>query len=117
MTGLVFLIKLELFRTRKFIDPVFTKTSPKRSFSVIENERFGLVFANTGSIIRAQPTGFICWEVQNRAKTLEKHTFLQKPSFTKVQKFKKRTLVFTIYLGWAVDGNTAHAESWVFSPL
>jgi hypothetical protein len=27
----------------EFIDPVFTKTSPKRSFSVIENERFGLV--------------------------------------------------------------------------
>ncbi len=34
-----------------FIDPVFTKTSPKRSFSVIQNERFGLVFAKTGSII------------------------------------------------------------------
>ena len=25
----------------EFIDPVFAKTSPKRSFSVIENERFG----------------------------------------------------------------------------
>jgi hypothetical protein len=35
----------------EFIDPVFTKTSPKRSFSVIQNERFGLVFAKTGSII------------------------------------------------------------------
>jgi hypothetical protein len=35
----------------EFIDPVFAKTSPKRSFSVIENERFGLVFAKTGSII------------------------------------------------------------------
>jgi hypothetical protein len=35
----------------KFIDPVFAKkTSSKRSFSVIENERFGLVFAKTGSI-------------------------------------------------------------------
>jgi hypothetical protein len=34
----------------KFIDPVFTKTSPKQSFSVIENENFGLVFAKTGSI-------------------------------------------------------------------
>jgi len=36
----------------EFIDPVFTKTSPKRSFSVIENEneRFGLVFAKTWSI-------------------------------------------------------------------
>ncbi len=35
----------------EFIDPVFAKASPKRSFSVIENERFGLVFAKTGSII------------------------------------------------------------------
>ncbi len=34
----------------EFIDPVFTKTSPIRSFSVIQNERFGLVFAKTGSI-------------------------------------------------------------------
>jgi hypothetical protein len=37
----------------EFIDQVFTKRSPKRSFSVIQNERFGLVFANTGSIISA----------------------------------------------------------------
>ena len=35
----------------EFIDPVFPKTSPKRSFSVIQNERFGLVFAKAGSII------------------------------------------------------------------
>ncbi len=34
----------------EFIDPVFAKTSPKRSFLVIENKRFGLVFAETGSI-------------------------------------------------------------------
>ncbi len=34
----------------EFIDPVFVKTSPKCSFSVMENERFGLVFTKTGSI-------------------------------------------------------------------
>ncbi len=34
----------------EFIDPVFTKTSRKRWFLVIENERFGLVFTKTGSI-------------------------------------------------------------------
>jgi hypothetical protein len=33
----------------EIIDPVFAKTSLKRSFSVIENELFGLVFAKTGS--------------------------------------------------------------------
>jgi hypothetical protein len=31
----------------EFIDPVFSKTS---SFSMIENERFGLVFVKTGSL-------------------------------------------------------------------
>ncbi len=35
----------------EFIDPVFVKTSPKRSFSVVQNERFELVFVKTGSII------------------------------------------------------------------
>jgi hypothetical protein len=35
----------------ELIDPVLAKISPKRSFSLTENERFGLVFANTGSII------------------------------------------------------------------
>ncbi len=34
----------------EFIDPVFAKTRPKRSFSVIDNERFGLLVAKTGSI-------------------------------------------------------------------
>jgi hypothetical protein len=35
---------LSLERTvPEFTDPVFAKTSPKRSFSIIENERFGLL--------------------------------------------------------------------------
>jgi hypothetical protein len=34
----------------EFTDPVFAKTSPKRSFLVIEYERFLLVFAKTRSI-------------------------------------------------------------------
>jgi hypothetical protein len=38
------------FYSARIYDPVFAKTSPRRSFSVIENERFGLVFAKTGSI-------------------------------------------------------------------
>jgi hypothetical protein len=32
----------------EFIDSVFGKTSPKRSFSVMQNERIGLVFLETG---------------------------------------------------------------------
>ncbi len=35
----------------EFIDPRFRENKPKRSYSVIENERFGLVFAKTVSII------------------------------------------------------------------
>ena len=35
----------------EFIDPVFMKASRKRSFSITENEHFGLVFTKTGSII------------------------------------------------------------------
>jgi hypothetical protein len=31
----------------EIIDPVFVKTIPKRSFSMTEYERFGLVFTNT----------------------------------------------------------------------
>jgi hypothetical protein len=34
----------------EIIDPVLAKTSPKRSFCKTENERFGLIFAKTGSI-------------------------------------------------------------------
>ncbi len=34
----------------EIIDPVFAKTSRKRSFCMTENERFGLVFRKTGSI-------------------------------------------------------------------
>ncbi len=34
----------------EFIDPVFAKTSPKRSLSMSDNVHFGLVFAKTGSI-------------------------------------------------------------------
>ncbi len=35
----------------EFIDPVFTKTSPKRSFSLNRKQAFWLVSAKTGSII------------------------------------------------------------------
>jgi hypothetical protein len=43
----------------EFIDPVFAKTSTKRSFSVIEYERFRLVFAKTGSINSGTVAEFI----------------------------------------------------------
>jgi hypothetical protein len=44
----------------EFIDPVFTKTSLKCLFSAIQNERFGLVFTKTGSIISG--TGLLKFE-------------------------------------------------------
>ncbi len=42
----------------EFKDPVFTKTSPKRSFSLNRKRAYWLVFAKTGSIISG--TGRIC---------------------------------------------------------
>jgi hypothetical protein len=53
----------------EFIDPVFTKTSPKRSFSVIQNERFGLVFAKTGSILSG--TGDLYFQIRTSVMVLE----------------------------------------------
>jgi hypothetical protein len=46
-------VKSFLFRNTvpEFIDPVFTKTSPKRSFSLNRKRAFWLVFTKTGSII------------------------------------------------------------------
>ncbi len=55
----IFSIFNEKWRTvPKFIDPVLAKTSPKRSFSIIGNERFGLVFAKTGSVNSGTGTFF-----------------------------------------------------------
>jgi hypothetical protein len=54
----------------EFIDPVFTKTSPKRSFSLNRKRAFWLVFAKTGSIISG--TGHnspVLW-IRIRKKTL-----------------------------------------------
>jgi hypothetical protein len=39
--------KADLGPVPEIIDPVFAKTIPKRSFSVTEYERFGLVFTKT----------------------------------------------------------------------
>jgi hypothetical protein len=57
----------------EFIDPVFVKTSPKRLFSIIENERIGLAFKKTGSIISGTNYVFgtdpdrnrVTWETPN----------------------------------------------------
>ncbi len=53
--------KHEISPVPEFIDPVFTKTSLKRSFSVIQNERFGLVFAKSGSIVLGTGLVFFCY--------------------------------------------------------
>ncbi len=53
-----YFLRIHILPVPEFIDTVFVKTSPKRSFSVIQNERFGLVFVKTGSIISG--TGHFC---------------------------------------------------------
>ncbi len=67
----------------EFIDPEFTKTSPKRSFSISENERFGLVFAKTGSINSGtEEVGglevFLCSADQNFGHGLKIQTLINK---------------------------------------
>jgi hypothetical protein len=44
----------------EFIDPVFMTTRAKRSFSISDNEHFGLVFTKTGSINSG--TGELGWK-------------------------------------------------------
>jgi hypothetical protein len=56
---------LMLLSVPEFIDPVFTKTSPKRSFSLNRKRAFWLVFAKTGSII----SGTVAWGKVIREKT------------------------------------------------
>ncbi len=58
----------------EFIDPVFTKTSPKRSFSLNKKRAFWLVFAKTGSIISGTgidsneplPPAYVAWWARAR---------------------------------------------------
>ncbi len=53
----------------EFLDPVFAKTSPKRAFLVIENERFGHVFARTGFINSGTAESLLCSVVFTRIYT------------------------------------------------
>jgi hypothetical protein len=52
----------------EFIDPVFAKTHPKRSFSIIEHERLRLLFAKTGSINSGTDMGKMSIAVQETRK-------------------------------------------------
>jgi hypothetical protein len=54
----------------EIIDPVFAKTNPKRSFCMTENERFGLVFAKTGSINSG--TALCVSEAKEKVKVAQK---------------------------------------------
>jgi hypothetical protein len=61
----------------EFIDPVFTKTSPKRSFSLNRKRAFWLVFVKTGSIISG--TGVLVFnftEVQGSLYTVNSFIFI-----------------------------------------
>ncbi len=52
----------------EFIDQVFAKTSPKRSFSITENDRFGLVFVKTGSINSGTAVSQKIWNLKDGKK-------------------------------------------------
>ena len=75
----------------EFIDPVFAKTSPKRSFSVIEYERFGLVFAKSGSINSGT---VVSYTVQYECTGMGVHCPLNKPHFTFYRALAKYTILY-----------------------
>ncbi len=50
IAGILGFFYVDLSPVTEFKDPVFAKTSPKRSFSIIDNERFGVIVGKTGSI-------------------------------------------------------------------
>jgi hypothetical protein len=55
----------------EFIDPVFTKTSPKRSFSLNRKRAYWLVFAKTGSVISGK-------DVEENEQTNERRKYYRK---------------------------------------
>jgi hypothetical protein len=60
----------------EFIDPVFAKTSSKRSFSVIENE---LVFTKTGSINSGTVQSFVRGHIGHNGLSMDRvyvHSYL-----------------------------------------
>jgi hypothetical protein len=58
----------------EFIDPVFTKTSPKRSFSLNRKRAFWLVFAKTESIISGTALEYSTRVVQEGDRRCKKST-------------------------------------------
>ncbi len=73
----------------EFIDPVFTKTSPKRSFSLNRKRAFWLVFAKTGSIISGTvETTFRIWCL---------YSYLVHASALKNRKVAEKLLVYTAW--------------------
>ncbi len=79
----------------EFIDPVFTKTSPKRSFSLNRKRAFWLVFAKTGSIISgivfifSSKTRVLVWCGLKQAENGPKTSYVSDPRLS-----LSETLVF-----------------------
>ncbi len=59
----------------EIIDPVFAKTSPKRSFCMTENEHFGLVFVKTKGLVAGCHSFCLFFIYYNI------HTFIQSHSY------------------------------------
>ena len=78
----------------EFIDPVSTKTSPKRSFSLNRKRAFWLVFAKTGSIISGTDWGVVfkycnCVEDEISMFSYPKSGHIRWKVFTKSVEFAK----------------------------
>ncbi len=103
----------------EFIDPVFAKTSLKRSFSVIENERFRLVFANTGSIISGTWQGYIVesgiWLSYHPASLCSLAVRYDIPMSELILSLQSGTMNLAIGICWRGEyGETAGERPWTF---
>ncbi len=72
----------------EFIDPVFTKTSPKRSFSLNRKRAFWLVFAKTGSIISGTVLGKNCFREGCGIADPDPHAFAFSHAFSLVSEYR-----------------------------
>jgi hypothetical protein len=93
----------------EFINPVFAKTSPKRSHSIIENERFRLVFArkkktgslNSGTVLYVEiSNGYNKFTLENDNKKRLKVNFWVNIRNVKKYSYSSQVCITTLHVFW-----------------
>ncbi len=106
----------------EFIDPVFAKTSPKRSFSMSENERFGLDFAKTVPLNTGTVHVLYDYHCRHSNNVINLFGWSKRniklsqilPSFVKASKIRYRCFSKVYYAAWKLKGR--HIDWYHFQP-